>query len=183
MKLIVGLGNPGSQYKDTLHNVGFAAIDRLAVRLSPVQWVKKFKGEMFRGIYDGFSFILLKPLTYMNVSGEAILACKQFFGIELRNMLVVSDDIDRPVGSLRYRASGGHGGHNGLRSIIQLCGGNDFHRIKIGIGRPEFGQEIASYVLSKPVAGTEKLVDNAINMTSGYLLDFIKGNPVQIEEN
>ncbi len=181
MKLIVGLGNPGSKYKDTLHNVGFAAIDRLADELSLVQCVKKFKAEMIRGSCDGFPFILLKPLTYMNVSGEAVLACKQFFKLELENILVVSDDIDRSVGSLRYRVSGGHGGHNGLRSIIQLCGGNDFHRIKIGIGRPESGQEIASYVLSKPAAGTEILVDDAINMTSGYLLDFIKGNPIQIE--
>ena len=136
MKFIVGLGNPGNKYKGTLHNVGFQTLDLLAANLGERQWSQKFKGEIIQGRIGEDPYVLLKPMTYMNISGESVLACMQFFKLDLEDILVVSDDIDRSLGTLRYRKSGGHGGHNGLRSITQLCGGNDFHRIKIGIGRP-----------------------------------------------
>jgi len=180
MKLIVGLGNPGDKFQKTLHNVGFSAIDALAENLSVGNWSQRFKGLFSQGRHTGDTYLLLKPQTYMNVSGESVLACKQFFKVEPDRILVVSDDIDRPAGSLRYRVSGGHGGHNGLRSIIQLCGSNQFHRIKIGIGRPDSAKDIASYVLSNPPAEIRQVVYQAVNESVKYLLDFINDVSIQI---
>lgn len=180
MKLIVGLGNPGSQYQDTLHNVGFMALDALAAKLSADRWLSRFKGLTSRGSFQGCAYTLLKPQTYMNVSGESVVACQQFFKLPITDVLVISDDIDRPAGSLRYRSSGGHGGHNGLRSIIQLFGTNGFHRIKIGIGRPNGRQKVADYVLSKPTADVVDVIDQAIQQTVDYQLDFIQDRTIQI---
>jgi PTH1 family peptidyl-tRNA hydrolase len=180
MKLIVGLGNPGAKYRDTLHNVGFKALDSLADSLRESQWSQKFKGEFIRGRMGNDAFVVLKPMTYMNISGESVLACLQFFKLELEDMLVVSDDIDRPLGSLRYRKSGGHGGHNGLRSIIQLCGGSNFHRIKIGIGRPEGPMDVSNYVLSKLTSEMNRKITPAIEQVIDYLTLFIRGKTIQI---
>lgn len=180
MKLIVGLGNPGSQYKQTLHNVGFQSLDYLNNLLGQNQWSQKYKGEFVHSRLGEDTFGLLKPMTYMNISGESVQACMQFFKLALDDVLVVSDDIDRPLGTLRYRTSGGHGGHNGLRSIIQLCGGNEFHRIKLGIGRPESQMEVSDYVLSKPSADMKKVLEVAIEKSGDYLVQFIKGETIQI---
>jgi len=181
MKLIVGLGNPGTKYQNTLHNVGFAAVDFLCHSRSLSDWASKFKGLYLRERIGSHQFILLKPQTYMNLSGEAVLACMQFFKLDLEDVLVISDDVDRPAGKLRYRESGGHGGHNGLRSIMQLCGGNQFHRIKIGIGRPEGKIGVADYVLGNPPEAVKIAVNNAIEKVDEYLIQFIKNQPVQID--
>ncbi len=180
MRLVVGLGNPGEQYRNTLHNVGFQAVDLLSEKLNEVRWSQKFKGNFLRGKTGDDPYIILKPQTYMNISGESVLACKQYFKLELSDILVVSDDVDRPLGTLRYRTTGGHGGHNGLRSIIQLCGGMDFHRIKVGIGRPDERMEISSYVLSNPTPEMVEYINPAIERTADYLLDFIRGSTIQI---
>ena len=180
MKLIVGLGNPGSKYRETFHNVGFKALDLLAESLQESQWSQKFKGEIIRGRIGDHQYVLLKPMTYMNISGESVVACMQFFKLDLEDVLVVSDDIDRPLGSLRYRTSGGHGGHNGLRSIIQLCGGNDFHRIKVGIGRPEGPMGVSNYVLSKVTTEMESVINPALEQTTEYVTLFIRGETIQI---
>ena len=181
MKLVVGLGNPGSRYQDTLHNVGFLSLDALAEKVSADNWLSRFKGLMTRGSLQGCPYILLKPQTYMNVSGESVLACLQFFKIPISDVLVISDDIDRPAGSLRYRASGGHGGHNGLRNIIQLFGSNDFPRIKIGIGRPNGRQKVADYVLSRPSSDVADLIDQAIEKIVDHQMDFILDRTIQIQ--
>ena len=181
MKLIVGLGNPGDRYKNTLHNIGFQVLDLLAAELGKTQWAQKFKGLMVQGSFGGDPYVLLKPMTYMNVSGEAVLACKQFYKLELSDILVISDDVDRPAGTLRYRTTGGHGGHNGLRNIIQLCGGSDFHRFKVGIGRPESNRNVADFVLSKPTPEMTQLMKPAVEQTAAYLVDFIKAVPIQIK--
>ncbi|MCP4753466.1 MAG: aminoacyl-tRNA hydrolase [Proteobacteria bacterium] len=181
MKLIVGLGNPGEKYRHTLHNVGFAAVDALADEVATGQWTSRFKGLVSQGRYQGFPYILLKPQTYMNVSGESVVACKQFYKLELEDILVISDDIDRIAGLLRYRSSGGHGGHNGLRSIIQLCGANRFHRLKIGIGRPDSSNGVSNYVLSKPSSEIRQPIDEAVRQTVEYQLDFIRDIPIQIQ--
>ncbi len=182
MKLIVGLGNPGGQYSGTLHNVGFRVIDLLAEMMGNTRWTQKFKGDFTQGRIEDNAYGLLKPMTFMNVSGEAVLDCKQFFKLELEEILVVSDDIDRPLGSLRYRTSGGHGGHNGLRSIIQLCGGTDFHRIKVGIGRPSDSRAVSNYVLSQPTKEMVDVIQPAVEDTTRHLIDFIKGITVQITQ-
>ena len=180
MKLVVGLGNPGDQYRNTLHNVGFQVVDLLADRLHEFSWFQKFKGMVLKGKAEDFPYVVLKPLTYMNVSGESVSACRQFYQLELSDILVVSDDIDRPLGTLRYRKSGGHGGHNGLRSIIQMCGGSDFHRIKVGIGRPDQRMDISKYVLSNPTPEMKELINPAMERTVDFLLDFIRGETIQI---
>ncbi len=181
MKLIVGLGNPGDKYQDTLHNVGFAAVNRLAESIAAGNWTNKFKGKFIQSRVNQYALLLLKPQTYMNASGDSVLACKQFYKIELRDMLVISDDVDRPAGSLRYRVSGGHGGHNGIRDIMRQCGGDQFHRIKIGVGRPSDGKKVADYVLSKPPVDVQVAVDEAISDIVRYLKGFIAGQPIQIQ--
>ncbi len=180
MKLIVGLGNPGSKYRNTLHNVGFKALDLLAESLQESQWSQKFKGEIIRGRIGDHQYVLLKPMTYMNVSGESVTACMHFFKLDLEDVLVVSDDIDRPLATLRYRTSGGHGGHNGLRSIIQHCSGNDFHRIKVGIGRPDGPMGVSNYVLSKITPEMGSVINPALERMTHYLTLFIRGETIQI---
>jgi len=180
MKLIVGLGNPGVEYQKTLHNIGFAAIDALAATLGIDNWNSKFNGLITRGLYRGNAFVLLKPQTFMNLSGEAVVACKQFFKIELIDVLVVYDDIDLPAGRLRYRKSGGHGGHNGLRSIIQLAGDNQFHRLRIGIGRPEYKSNVSRFLLNKPSKELDDLLKESLVGSEEHLLNFIQDLSIQI---
>lgn len=141
MWLVAGLGNPGKEYEHTRHNVGFMVVDRLVDHFSP-SFVSKasFKGELFKSD----SFLFLKPLTYMNLSGESLLPVKQFYQCE--HFIVIHDDLDLPFGALRFKRGGGHGGHNGLKSIDSLLG-KDYIRIRLGIGKPERKSETASYVL------------------------------------
>lgn len=141
MMLIVGLGNPGSAYASTRHNIGFMVIDELCRRHS-VQNVSKssFEGELFK---MGPHF-LLKPTTYMNLSGRSILAVKNFYKID--KVIVIHDDLDLPFGALRFKNGGGHGGHNGLKSADASIGA-DYTRIRMGIGKPEHKSQVADYVL------------------------------------
>ena len=180
MKLIVGLGNPGAQYQDSLHNAGFIALDALAEKLELSDWSSRFKGQISKGVIEGYSFLLLKPQTYMNLSGESVSACAQFFKIPLIDILVLSDDIDLPFGKLRYRETGGHGGHNGLRNIILMCGGNEFQRIRIGVGRPQGQRNVANYVLASPSKEMLEEIKIATQLSVDHQIDFICGRPIQI---
>ena len=181
MKLLVGLGNPGKEYTNTLHNAGFKGIDALAEYLGVSNWSKQFKGLVIKGQHQGVRYILLKPQTFMNLSGESVVACKEYFKVKLKDIMVLSDDLDLPFGTIRYREKGGHGGHNGLRSIIRLCGDNEFQRIKIGIGRPQRGRgQISSYVLQRLSPEVEKELDMSIIKTVEYQLNFISGQPIHI---
>ncbi|MGK0289748.1 MAG: PTH1 family peptidyl-tRNA hydrolase [bacterium] len=181
MKLIVGLGNPGNDYEGTLHNVGFSALDELAGTLNVSHWGKQFKGLMAQGLYQGHKFILLKPQTYMNLSGESVQACAKFYKIDVQDIIVASDDLDLPPGKLRYRETGGHGGHNGLRNIIQHFG-NQFARLRIGIGRPAKGGDVSNYVLGKPSKGNQNDIATSIEDTVNYLLQFIQDEAIQIQQ-
>lgn len=140
--LIVGLGNPGSAYARTRHNIGFMVIDELCRRHS-VQNVSKssFEGELFK--MEGH--FLLKPTTYMNLSGKSVLAVKNFYKID--EVIVVHDDLDLPFGALRFKTGGGHGGHNGLKSTDGAIG-QEYIRVRMGIGKPEHKTQVADYVLS-----------------------------------
>ncbi len=181
MKLLVGLGNPGQEYENTLHNAGFRAINALANNLGSTNWTNNFKGLVVKSRFRGEPFLLLKPQTYMNISGESLVACKSYFKIEIEDVMVLSDDLDLPLGTIRYREKGGHGGHNGLRSIIQLCGSNEFHRIKIGIGRPKnSGEKVSSYVLNRPSREIQKVLESSIEQTIEYQMNFILGEPIQV---
>ena len=139
MKLIVGLGNPGKQYDKTRHNIGFDVIEKIAEKLNIKLDQAKFKGIYGIGHVEGEKVYLLKPLTYMNLSGESICALMDYFQIDIEDLLVIYDDLDLPVGRIRLRQRGSAGGHNGIKSTIAHVGTQEFNRIRVGINRPLMG--------------------------------------------
>lgn len=151
MRLIVGLGNPGLQYAQTRHNIGWLVIDELARRVGAT-WRKDGQAEIADvrlGPAPGAKVLLVKPQTFMNASGKAVIPYMQFYKLEPEHLLVVQDDLDSPFGLLKLRPSGRHGGQNGVRDIIRLLGHEQFARLKIGISRPPAGRDPADWVLSK----------------------------------
>lgn len=149
MKLIVGLGNPGKQYEETRHNIGFKVIDELEKRLSIPLNQSKFKGLYGIGFHKGVKVMLLKPLTYMNLSGESIRAVMDYYQINQDDLVVIYDDLDLPAGKIRLRQKGSAGGHNGIKSTVAHLGTQEFNRIRIGIDRPKNGMKVPDYVLGK----------------------------------
>jgi PTH1 family peptidyl-tRNA hydrolase len=147
MWLIAGLGNPGSKYQGNRHNVGFMVVDRLASMSGAGAFKDKFKGVWSKGILARQDVVLLKPLTYMNLSGESVQAAMAFFKVPLERVIVVHDELDLPYRDVRVKIGGGAAGHNGLKSITQQCGGPEFVRVRVGIGRPTRGAP-ESWVLS-----------------------------------
>jgi PTH1 family peptidyl-tRNA hydrolase len=147
--LVVGLGNPGVQYARTRHNAGWLVVDELARRLEG-RWRTKFSGQLAEVRLDGLRLALLKPETFMNDSGRSVAAAARFFKVEPDSLLVVHDDVDLESGRLQARAGGGLAGHNGLRSLAEAVGSQDFLRLRIGVGRPGRGdpRSVADYVLS-----------------------------------
>lgn len=140
--LIVGLGNPGPAYERTRHNIGFRVVDELNRRHKGQNISKSsFEGELFK--ISGH--LLLKPTTYMNLSGKSILAVKNFYKVD--EVIVIHDDLDLPFGALRFKSGGGHGGHNGLKSADSSIG-NDYVRVRMGIGKPQYKSQVADFVLS-----------------------------------
>ncbi|MDA2665356.1 aminoacyl-tRNA hydrolase [Bacillus cereus group sp. Bc011] len=149
MKLIVGLGNPGREYELTRHNIGFMAIDELAKRWNISLNEQKFKGVFGAGFVNGEKVILLKPLTYMNLSGESIRPLMDYYKIDVEDFVVLYDDLDIPVGKLRLRMKGSAGGHNGVKSTISHLGTQEFQRIRMGIDRPKNGMKVVDYILGR----------------------------------
>lgn len=149
MKIMVGLGNPGKQYEYTRHNVGFDVIEELSRRFNIPLDQSKLKGLYGIGFYKGEKVLLLKPLTYMNLSGESIRAVMDYYDIGLEDLLVIYDDLDLPVGKIRLRQKGSAGGHNGIKSTVAHLGTQAFNRIRIGIDRPQNGMSVPDYVLGK----------------------------------
>jgi PTH1 family peptidyl-tRNA hydrolase len=162
--LVAGLGNPGRQYADTRHNVGFMVAEELARRLGG-SWRGKFAGELAEVRLDGLRVALLKPQTYMNESGRSVGAAARFFKIEPEAIVVVHDEVDLEPGRLQVRLGGGLAGHNGLRSVASALGTPEFARVRIGVGRPERGDRrpVADFVLSEfpPEVDAEALVSRA----------------------
>lgn len=148
LRLIVGLGNPGPEYAGTRHNAGFQFLDRLAGKHGLKFTLLKFKAYLAEGEIRGCRVILAKPLTFMNLSGQAVKPLVKSYGIQLEDLLVVYDDMDLPLGSLRFRPQGGAGGHKGMRSVIEALGNRQFPRLRFGIGRPRRGDPV-DYVLSE----------------------------------
>lgn len=150
-RLIVGLGNPGAEYRDTRHNAGFMLVDRLA-EASGFQWrrERKFFAELAESRTDGRRWLLAKPQTYMNLSGECVGPLVRFLRLDLAALLVVADDADLPLGTIRLRPAGSAGGHHGLESVERHVGGREFARLKLGIARPaQAAREITGHVLGR----------------------------------
>jgi len=162
--LVAGLGNPGGEYAETRHNVGFMVADELARRHGG-SWRGKFSGELSEVRADGIRLALLKPQTYMNESGRSVGAAARFFKVEPEALIVVHDDVDLASGRVQVRLGGGLAGHNGLRSVAQQLGTGEFGRVRIGLGRPERGDQrpVADFVLSPfpPEVDVEALVARA----------------------
>jgi peptidyl-tRNA hydrolase, PTH1 family len=175
MRLIVGLGNPEDEYEGTRHNVGFEAVDALAKRAGVRFSDKKFKARVARGEIAGESCVLLKPQTYMNLSGESVGPALGFFKLSTSDVIVLHDELDVPLGRLKLKQGGGHGGHNGLRSLKQHLPDDNFVRVRIGIGRPPPNWDSADYVLarfSKSERGeADRAVDEAADAVESILKD------------
>jgi PTH1 family peptidyl-tRNA hydrolase len=176
IRLIVGLGNPGREYETTRHNVGFQWVDELA-RSQKLSFKNesKFHGLTARGQLHGHEVLLLKPQTFMNVSGRSVGALTQFYKVEPAEMLVVHDDLDLPPGVARLKMGGGHGGHNGLKDIIAHLGTKDFWRLRIGIGHPGDRAEVSSYVLNDPRREERELMDEAMRQAQNIAPLVIEG--------
>jgi PTH1 family peptidyl-tRNA hydrolase len=163
IKLIVGLGNPGREYEATRHNAGFWWVDELARKHSvSFKAESKFHGQVARAALHGHEVHLLKPQTFMNVSGRAVGAVAQFYKIEPAQILVVHDELDLPPGSAKLKLGGGHGGHNGLKDIIAHLGTKEFWRMRVGIGHPGERAEVVNYVLNAPRKEEQVLIEEAM---------------------
>lgn len=162
MWIIVGLGNPGLAYRKTRHNVGFLAVDRLAERCGVKFNKKGFSAVYGEGQVGGQRAILVKPQTYMNNSGEAVQQILNFYKLPPENLIVLYDDIDLPIGSMRIRANGSAGTHNGMRSILACVHSESFPRVRIGIGKDE-SLMLADYVLKKPSKEDQKVLDEVFD--------------------
>ena len=163
MKLIVGLGNPGAEYRDTRHNVGFMVADALVERWRVGdQWREKFGALQVKTMVGDEPVIVSKPLTFMNLSGQAVQALAGFYKIDPADVFVVTDDVALPLGRLRARRDGGAGGHNGLRSIIQSLATQAFPRMRVGVGRGDHRRDLADHVLGRFEADERETVSAAV---------------------
>lgn len=164
VKLFIGLGNPGPNYELTRHNIGFLAIDRLEDELGIPVNKSKFKALYGEGTYKGEKVVLLKPMTYMNLSGDALSQAMAWYKPDLEDIFVIYDDMDTPLGRMRLRTKGSAGGHNGIKSIIQHLGTQEFNRIRLGVGRPHPGTDVIKHVLTnfrkEEMEDVEKVVLN-----------------------
>ena len=164
MKVIAGLGNPGAQYANTPHSIGFEVVDAIAREIG-AEWKASasFKGELATGMFAGQKVLLLKPMTYMNLSGDSVAPVVRYHNATPADLLVVSDDIDLPVGRIRIRVGGSAGGHNGLKSIIERVGTPAFTRLRVGVGRDARDRsEVIGYVLGKFDSDTRAVMDKVV---------------------
>ncbi|WKT00033.1 aminoacyl-tRNA hydrolase [Gallibacterium salpingitidis] len=176
IKLIVGLGNPGSKYSDTRHNAGEWLIERLAHRFNlNLKDENKFFGKTAIATIAGQDVRLLVPTTFMNLSGKSVGALATFYRILPEEILVIHDELDLPPGSVKLKLGGGHGGHNGLKDIIaQLANSKNFYRLRVGIGHPGDKNLVAAYVLSKPAPQDQQLIDKALDEAESCIEILIK---------
>ena len=160
----MGLGNPGLQYKNTRHNVGFRVIERWRKDLGVSLNSRRFQSINTETRFQGHQVILLRPMTYMNESGRAVRACSDHYDLEIENILVIHDDIDLPVGRVKVVRQGGAGGHKGISSLIQHLGTNQFSRVKLGIGRPKHNEPVEDFVLSPFYREERSIIDDVIQI-------------------
>lgn len=162
-KLLIGLGNPGEKYKNSRHNIGFIMLDKIAENLS-VDFDNNKKKSLYARIKKNErQYILLKPQTFMNLSGESALYISKFFNISTENIFVIYDDMDLPFGTFKIKKGGSSGGHNGIKSLIEQLQSDNFFRIRIGIGRPDIGDRVNDYVLSSFSKSERDIIDEDIS--------------------
>jgi PTH1 family peptidyl-tRNA hydrolase len=172
--LIAGLGNPGSQYEHTRHNVGFWWLDQLAKDLgASFKTDTKFHGQLAQCQIANNKVYLLKPLVFMNRSGQSVAALANFYKIPPENVLVIHDELDLPVGTARLKRAGGHGGHNGLRDIIAQLGSKDFLRCRLGIDHPGDSKLVSNYVLGKPSIADRQSIETSIDNSLRVVTDVV----------
>jgi PTH1 family peptidyl-tRNA hydrolase len=176
IQLVAGLGNPGAKYEQTRHNAGFWFVDEVARQCNAsFKPESRYKSEVARCSIAGHDCRLQKPLDFMNRSGLPVATLAKFYQIPRSAILVVHDDLDLPVGSVKLKKGGGHGGHNGLRDLIPHLGGNDFMRLRIGIGHPGHRDEVVGYVLKNASRDDRQLIDQAIDDAIRALPDILAG--------
>ena len=163
MKLLVGLGNPGKRYDGTRHNVGFAVVDRLAAAPGVGGFQDRFDADLAEWLEAGEKILLMKPQTFMNLSGRAVREAVDFYQIDLKDLLVICDDMALPLGKLRFRARGTHGGHNGLRDIQQHLGTTDYSRLRIGVDVPD-EKDAIDHVLGKFKPSEKPAIEDALQL-------------------
>ena len=176
LKVIVGLGNPGSKYTETRHNAGFWFIEEVARKYSATfRSEKKFHGEVAKVSIEGKDIWLLKPGTFMNGSGLAVKSLLSFYQITVDQLLVAHDEIDLPPGTIKLKTGGGHGGHNGLRDIINQMASKDFHRLRIGVGHPGTKEQVVDFVLHNASRNERDLIDADIDAAVQVTPDLASG--------
>lgn len=171
--LLIGLGNPGREYKDNRHNVGFMLIDRIAVRLNARGMKVQSKAIVMTSTFEERKLILAKPQTFMNLSGQSVQGLIHFYKIPFTNVMVLSDDLDIPFGTIRIRASGGPGGQRGLSSILEKLGTKEVPRLRIGIGRPPGRMDPANYVLQNFPRDEMNSVSEILDRAADATLEFV----------
>lgn len=175
LKLIVGLGNPSQQYAQTRHNAGFWFVERIAEEFNiSLSLDKKYHGMVGRGQVHGVDVRLLLPQTFMNKSGQSVVPFANFYGINNDELLIAHDELDLEVARMRFKTGGGHGGHNGLRDIVPHIGA-DFHRLRLGIGRPSEKAQVASYVLGTPSPDEKVALNLMLDTAIKTLPDLVTG--------
>ncbi len=173
--LLIGLGNPGREYKDNRHNIGFMLIDRIAVRLNARGMKLQSKAIVTNANYEERKLILAKPQTYMNLSGHSVQGLAHFYKLPLENLLVAHDDLDLPFGTIRLRPGGGPGGQKGVASAIERLGTRDFARLRLGIGRPPGRMDPAAYVLQDFSRDEMKILSEVLDRAADAALEFVVG--------
>ena len=164
MKLVVGLGNPGKRYDNTRHNVGFMVVDVLAAAPGVGKTQDRFDAEVAEWLEDNEKILLMKPQTFMNLSGRAVQEAVDFYQIELEDVLIIADDMNLPLGKLRFRARGTHGGHNGLRDIQNHLGTTEYSRLRIGVDAPNEQNDAIDHVLGKFKPSERSTMEDAISL-------------------
>lgn len=171
MKLIAGLGNPGSEYEHTRHNMGFDVADELARRWHVTSWQDNMQARIATVMRKGEKILLVKPMTYMNESGQAVGAIARYYKIPAEDIYIICDDLDLPPGKTRIRMKGASGGHNGIKSLIAHLGTEEFNRFRIGVGHPKDGHTVIEHVLGRPYGDDVAVIEEA----KQHIADAVEG--------